>query len=552
MKPCNIHALPANLPRLRGKGGLVVCLLLLCSTLCSLAEHRKPRKKNEEKIHLVHADLLSSDQFANPGAQTFSGNVAFLHAGMKLTCDSAVLYQASNSFEAFGHVRMTQGDTLSLTGDRLFYDGETLIAEVRHNVVMTHRKQVLKTDSLNYDRLYNVGYYFDGGELIDGKNVLTSDWGEYHTDTRLSTFNYNVELKNPKFRLVSDTLHYDTRTKWAELAGRSNIYSGQNRIYTERGFYNTETERARLYDKTELHNGPRHMRGDSILYDKKSGWTRAYRNIFYQDKENKQILTGHYGQYNELTGEAMATDSALAKDYSSAEDTLFVHGDTLRLYTYYMHTDSVFRKLHGYLHVRAYRRDVQAVADSLVFNSQLRRMTLYRDPIIWNENRQIVGEEINVFLNDSTIDSIYVDRQALLAERIDSLKYNQVSGGRMRSYYENGEMRLNCVDENVRSVYYPIEKDSLILQQNYMETPKMRMYMQDRKMAKLWGAAGTADLYPIGTAPKERTYLNGFTWFDYIRPLSKHDLFEWRPKRKGSELKPSFRKQAPLQHLSIQ
>lgn len=111
---------------------------------------------------------------------------------------------------------------------------------------MIHRKQVLKTDSLNYDRLYNTGYYFNGGELIDGHNKLTSDWGEYHTDTRKASFNYNVELTSPKFRLITDTLHYNTITKWAEIVGKSNIYSGKDRIYTEHGFYNTQSEKAQL------------------------------------------------------------------------------------------------------------------------------------------------------------------------------------------------------------------------------------------------------------------------------------------------------------------
>ena len=126
------------------------------------------------------------------------------------------------------------------------------MAEARENVVMKHRMQTLYTDSLNYDRLYGLAYFFEGGKLEEGDNVLTSDWGEYHTDTRLSTFNYKVELNNPKFRLITDTLHYDTNTKWAEVIGPSNIYSGENRIYTEHGFYNTQSEQVKLFERSKL------------------------------------------------------------------------------------------------------------------------------------------------------------------------------------------------------------------------------------------------------------------------------------------------------------
>lgn len=533
------------------------CIGLLCLSVWSVliaaphTDDSRKRKQTDERVELLHADNWRYDQYEYPDAQRLSGNVRFRHAGMYLSCDSAVFFQASNTFEAYGHVRMTQGDTLSLTGNRLYYRGDDQMAEARENVVMKHRGQTLYTDSLNYDRLYDFAYFFEGGKLIEGANVLTSDWGEYHTDTRLSTFNYRVELNNPKFRLLADTLHYDTNTKWANVKGPSNIYSGNNRIYTEHGFYNTETEQVRLFDRSRLFGENSEMEGDSIFYDKKTGDMHAFHNVVYDDRENKYMLYGDYCTYNELTGSALSYGNALAKDYSNERDTLFIHADTLRLCTYDMKTDSVQRVLHGYFHVRAFRTDVQAVADSLVFNSLERKLSLYKDPIVWNGNRQILGEEINVYSNDSTIDSVYVERQVLLAEQLDSIHYNQVAAQLMRSYFERGEMKLNCADGNVYVINYPLEKDSLILYQNYTETSKLRMFMENRKLQRLWTPAAEGCFYAIGTAPRERTYLSNFTWFDYIRPRDKHDLFEWRGKKQGTELKPTIRRKAPLQNLGL-
>lgn len=535
------------------KAVMVGVLILLTSLMgYAMGDNRThPRKKapTDERITMRHADNLRFAENEMDGAQRLSGHVVLSHAGMVMHCDSAVLYEASQSFDAFGHVHIVQGDTLTLTGDKLHYDGETQIAEMRHNVVMKHRAQILKTDSLNYDRLYNMGYYFDGGKLIDGNNHLESDWGEYHTDTRKANFNYNVELQNPRFRLITDTLHYDTQTKWAEVVGKSNIFSGQDRIYTEHGFYNTTTEKARLLKGTQAFGRGRIMKGDSVHYDRNSGILEAWRNVECLDTLNKNLLTGHYAFYNELTGEALATDSALARDFSQGKDTLYVHADTLHMLSFHLNTDSVYRELHAYFHARAYRTDVQAVADSLVFSSLNNQLILYRDPIVWNANQQILGEEINVWLNDSTIDSAYVDRQALLAERLDSVHYNQVGAQQMRSYYENGEVKENQAIGNVMVVNYPLEKDSTILYQNYVETAKARMFMRERKLHKIWAPQSHGYFYPLGLAPSERTTLDGFVWFDYIRPTSPADVFVWRGKRAGTTLKPSIRRQAPLQHL---
>lgn len=511
------------------------------------AQHAKPEP--EERIILKHADNLRFNENEMQSAQRLSGNVVLMHKGMTMFCDSAMLYEQSQTFDAFGHIKIVQGDTLTLTGDRLHYDGETLIAEMRFNVIMTHRNQKLYTDSLYYDRLYNMGYYEEGGKLIDGKNQLTSDWGEYHTDTRQATFNYNVELINDRFKLITDTLHYDTQTKWAEVVGASNIYSNADTLYTEHGFYNSDNEQVKLYKRSKAYGRNRIMEGDTVYYDKKTGVMEAFQNVSCLDEKNKNLLTGDYAWYNELTGEAIATKNALARDFSQGKDTLYFHADTLHMYSYNLETDSAYRVLHAYFHARAYREDVQAVADSMVFHSAQKKITLFRDPIAWSDQRQIVGEEINVYLNDSTIDSVYVDRQALMIEKLDSTHFNQVGAQQMRTYFVKGEVSENRAVGNVMVVNYPLEKDSTIIYQNYVETAEARMFMKDRKLKKIWAPASHGFFYPIGMAPAERTRLEGFAWFDYIRPISPDDVFKWRGKKAGTALKPSIRREAPLQNL---
>jgi len=527
---------------------------MLCCTLWALPRddnRQKPRKKaDSERITLRHADVLRFDQAEMNGAQRLNGNVCLAHAGMVMHCDSAVLYEQSQTFDAYGHVRIVQGDTLTLTGETLHYDGETQIAEMRHHVVMRHREQILQTDSLNYDRMYNMGYFYEGGRLIDKKDTLEADWGEYHTDTRKALFNYNVVLRSPKFRLITDTLHYDTQSKEAETIGKSNIFSGKDTIYTDYGYYNTQSERVRLFQGTKIWNSGRTMQGDTVYYNKATGISEAFHNVSCVDVKNKNILTGDYAWYNELTGEAMATKKALARDFSQGVDTFYVHADTLRMFTYNLNTDSVYRVLHGYFHARGYRKDVQFMSDSLVYSTGSGELKLYRDPVVWSDARQIVGEEITGYLRDSTLDSIYVDRQALMIERLDSVHYNQVSSQQMRAYFnEKGEVRENRAIGNVLVVNYPLEKDSTILYQNYVETSLARMFMENRKLTRIWAPASRGTFYPLGQAPAERTYLPGFAWFEEQRPKYPLDVFNWRGKQAGTTLKPSIRRSAPLQHL---
>ena len=534
-----------------GRHRILVVSVLCLFGFCLLAQVR-PAKKGEQKpakskVYLLHSDVLKKSPLnPDPDAQILIGNVAFRHDSVYMYCDSACFYEKTNSLEAFDNVKMVQGDTLFLYGDYLFYDGNTQIAQVRYNVRMENKNTTLLTDSLNYDRIYNLGYYFDGGTLMDEENVLTSEWGEYSPATKISVFNYDVKLVNPKFTLTSDTLRYSTATKIANILGPSDIVSDANHIYSELGFYNTQIGQAELLDRSVLTNEGKRLIGDSLFYDRVKGYGEAFDNVIMTDTVNKNMLTGDYCYYNELTKYAFATKKAVVVDYSQG-DSLFMHADTLQMYTYYLNTDSMFRETRAYHKVRMYRADVQGVCDSLVFSSKDSCLTMYYDPILWNNNQQLLGEKIMIYMNDSTIDWAHIQNQALSVEQLDSTSYNQVTGKEMKAWFQGGEMRKVDVIGSVRLVYYPMESDSTLIGMNVSETSLLNMFLENRKMKKMiMSPKSNGTLYPMLQRPPEKMKLDNFVWFDYIRPLDKEDIFEWRGKKAGQELKKSNRSAVPL------
>ena len=64
--------------------------------------------------------------------QPSSGDVVFRRGDMMMYCDSAIFFStaASDSMEAYGSIRMEQGDTLFLYGDWLEYSGSLALATV--------------------------------------------------------------------------------------------------------------------------------------------------------------------------------------------------------------------------------------------------------------------------------------------------------------------------------------------------------------------------------------------------------------------------------------
>ncbi len=535
---------------------LSLCLMTLAASSMALGPvEEREREPSQERVNLLHADRLYFNQRKHPTAQFLVGDVRFDHEGTLMFCDSALFYQETNSFDAFGNVRMLQGDTLTLTGDILYYDGMDQMARVRHNAVLTHGDITVYSDSMDYDRLFSIGYYFNGGRLLTQNSQLTSDWGEYSPETRQAAFNYNVELLTPappdpaRTIVLSDTLYYNTITSVAHVLGPSNIDNANSHVYTENGYYNTETDDSHVLNRSILQNGYKNLVGDSVCWSGEEQIGKAYGHAIYTDTLNRNKFTGNYILYDDQRGYSEAADSAVLMDYSEG-DTLYAHADSFFLYTHNIDTDSMYRMLHAYHHVRAYRTDIQAVCDSMVYDGRDSCTTMYKDPILWQQGQQVLGEKIKAWRNDSTIDSVYVIDQALTVERIDSVHYNQIASNEQHTYFnEEGDPFLMVADRNVYVNYYPFDDDSLMIGMNHTESSEMRMWLTDRKVDKIWMPAATGTMYPLFLIPPKSLYLENFVWFDYVRPLNKDDIFHWRPKKAGTELKESVRHEPPKQRL---
>lgn len=306
----------------------------------------------DDKVFLENADSLFRPPMDFEEKQIVKGNVVFRQGGMWMYCDSAYYFPQRNSLDAFGHVEMRQGDTLFVYSDKLFYDGGARKAVLtagpsRNNVQLKDPKVTLTTDSLDYDLNMELGWYTRGGELRDDVNTLTSVYGEYSPSTKLAKFQDEVVLDNEKdgYRMFTEELEYNTGNHVATINTQTRIESANDTILTTGGRYNTATDNAVLTTRsTIIHRDSADnivtLEGDSIIYDKATGISRAYmfrdilRNpqpMVLTDTARKMTLIGGYGEYNDSLQRALSTEYPLLLEYSRP-DTLFLRADTILTY----------------------------------------------------------------------------------------------------------------------------------------------------------------------------------------------------------------------------
>ena len=503
----------------------VIFLSLFVITTFGGMPQNPPPNNNPKvtQIHIEQVDSMDLKQNDNPDVYVLRGNVIFRHDSTLMYCDSAYLYSATNSLEAFDNVHIVQGDTLFIYGDYLNYYANIRLAKMRENVRMENGGTTLFTDSFDYDRNKNLGFYFDGGMLVDSVNELTSVYGQYSPDTKMAFFKDSVRLVNPQFTLTSDTLNYNTETKIATITAPTVIEADSGFVYSDRGWYNTVSGESMLYDRSIVVSKDRTktITADSLSYDRTNGFLEAFGNMIVNDTVKKIIIMGNYGYYDEKTDFTFATDSAQMIEYSQ-QDSSYLHADTIL-----MKTIDTLREVKAYYGVRFYRIDLQGVCDSMQYNTVDSTMRLYKNPILWNEAYQITGDTIKILFNDSTIERMNVLDYAFAIEEIDSTYYNQLKGKNLTAYFDAGEIYSMVVEGNGEAIYYNIDnKTAAPLELTKSTAPFITFTIKKRKITRIkYEPESTMNVFPIPDLNPDDKFLQSFVDYNYLRPKDKEDIF---------------------------
>jgi lipopolysaccharide export system protein LptA len=475
-----------------------------------------------KEIEIKHASKISFDK-EQSDAKFLTGNVICEHDGAILTCDTALIFDLTNTMQAKGHIMITKGDSITVTGEKLYYDGKTKIAKLDSNVKCIEKDMTLTTHHLVFDVGNSIANYYNGGNIVNKQNTLTSKNGHYYSATKEVAFHYDVELINPEYKIKSDTLRYNTVNKTAYFLGPSIIISKNDYIYCENGWYDTDNEKAQFSINALLITKEQKLTGDSLLYDRTARIGRAYRNVRLIDTSQKSILHGDYIEYREKKSEALVTKNALYARIIE-NDTLFIAADTL----YHIDIDSTNNFLNAYHRVKLFKKNMQAVCDSASLNTKDSIMQLFKMPALWSRNSQATAKLIKVFIGKSTIKGFKLEGNAFLIQQVDSLentdKFNQLSGRSIEAFILHDTIRKAILTGNTSAFYYPTNKNK-VMGLNKTNCSEILLWFDNQDLERVTFKPKTeGKVTPLKDVNTETTKLKGFNWMYHKRPKSKHEL----------------------------
>ena len=556
-----------------------------------------------EKVELLPgSDSLVGVNIPGQEVRKIYNNVRFRQKGVLMYCNLAIQNVTTNVIEAYGNVRMVQGDTINVRGDTMFYYGNTRQANLRGHVVMRDRKMTLTTAQLDYDMLSGMAHYPTPGRIVDKENVLTSREGFYDTRSKLFIFRQNVRLVNPKGTLTADSLLYNSLTRIATFQGPTRITNKDGVLTAIAGQYNTATGISNFERRATVDTPKYRLTGDTLYYDNVSELGIARGNVIMVAKDRKAIVTGEHVRYNGKAGISRVTGRPVAKSLASeaTKDTLYLRADTLFLFD---NKATSTRRLLGQKNVFVYKSDLQSKCDSLIYDTADSTIYFFKKPIVWSQNKyQMEADTMRALLKNNRINTMFLKTKSFVIS-LDTLKnYNQIKGRTVTAYFvsklipasttllatnkstqkvitasakpgvasatlprsttvstparEETSLNRVIVEGNGQSIYYAVDDKNKLIGLNRVECSRMNIEFANNKVGQIrFYGRPDAQLIPPKEFTDDAQKLDGFRWREAEKPTKGQVLWLETPPLEQPAAKKSIktRSQAkPLAQKSVQ
>lgn len=499
-----------------------VLIVLLLATHVPVLFAQQP-----QKVDIQSGFLEIRPDFPNAVIYTKELNeqVYIVHEGIEMWCDQAFVYMNDNFVKAFGNVRITQGDTMTLISKYAEYNGNTKFAYASGDVILKEPNSTLTTETLYFDRNKQQAFYRTGGKVVDTASTLTSNIGRYFAETKRYQFLSNVVLVNPDYTINTNQLDFYTETGHAYLYGPSTIVSETSTVYCERGFYDTRNDKGHFTKNAKIDYENRTVFGDSIYFDQKTSFASATNNIKIRDTLNNSIVRGHYAEVFRDKDSVFITKRAVAITVRD-NDSIYIHADTLRITGKPDH-----RILKGFYDARIYKSDMSGKADSIYSDEKSGITKLLRNPIMWSGENQMTGDTIHLLSNTITekLDTLKVFNNAFLIQK-DSAGFNQVKGDILIGLFTDNELDTININRNAEVIFYTRNENDELVGINHSRSSSLQLTLKEQEIETIrFIRQADGKLHPVSQFPENSRILRGFNWRGEERLLSKADLFKGKP-----------------------
>ncbi len=566
------------------RGHFAFCLSILFFTAISFAVRAQNAAPKSDNVTL---NITSKDFYGlktDSGMYSkFVGDVVIRQGSDTLFADSAYENQETKNFEAWGNVTIIQANGTQAKGDYLKYVSGKKMAYMHNNVSLTDGKNTLWCTDLTYDLNTKVGTYTNNGTLQSDATTVSSTAGIYYVKTHDAHFTGNVLVTDPQYKVTSDDLMYNTETKFVTFfPPKMSVVTGDKSVlYTTSGTYDSKNRIAHFTQRSAIQNDNLYLEGDSIYYNKTTGYGVANGRVISIDTAQHSTLYCGHAEYFRQTKVLWATIKPVLKQMNGT-DSIFIRADTFysapipkkdtlgKNDSVKVKTAKATKKKNkkeekkaaaakpatensasmkpdlavadtnevdsttpryyiGYHHVLIFSDSLQGACDSISYVQTDSAMRMMYEPIAWSHKSQITGDTILLHLDSNKLKFIYVPNNATVVSQTGPLKagmFDQIQGKTLKGFFENNEIHMLVVKPNAESINFPKDDGGAYMGASEATSEIMKVYFKDQNVNKILLIQDPKQtMSPFDKINISTLRLSRFSWQIERQPKSREELF---------------------------
>lgn len=390
------------------------------------------------------AEIYCEDGFYNVKTEEalFRKNAQYRSGEQIAAADSIVYAGLTQLYTLSGQAYVREGDKALARAERIIYNKRLETYELQGNALLVDSLRTVRGEYVRYDKTNNI-YKVSGGrpEVIDGAMILRAQDLDFDEATGLGFATGNVEWRDTSANLTifAERAVYNQETGYLKASGGRNnrpllitILEGDSLFLTADTLFSQQVTTSEVSPLPSSVDTVTTV--DHITSPLPGGEGPGKRFIDTSATTPAHITSPLPG--GEEPGERPITSPLPAEETPAQKPT-----DTTRI-------------IQAYRDVRIYKSDMQALCDSLAFNTTDSILTLFRDPMLWQDTSELTADTINVFIKNDALDKVHLMRKALVVTSPDSLFFNQVKGKDIYAYFDSSSLSRTDVVGNAEAIYY--------------------------------------------------------------------------------------------------
>lgn len=507
----------------------------------------------------------SAFYYGNTRESDLYGDVVLLN-GQQQLFTNRLHYDLANKVATYTEGGTLTNGTSQLTSTRGYYRVDEKMVYFKGDVLATNPEFTMRTDTMAFNTETQMVHFLAPTIISQQDSRVYCESGFYDIENNFAVFDGNPQyeregqrgrsrkmrydgasktyflegdahIEEPAIGRIVDAelIRYDTETDKAVFVGNVHYRDSTQTITGHEVRYDNRNKQYQLSGRGRISDPPNIIEADSISFNNELGNGLALGNVIWQDTASDYTLLAHRMDYNKVSdflhaygafGESGEAGRPLMKSLVDS-DTLYMSADTLTSFKPDSAADG--RLLLAFHDVRIFKKDLQAVCDSLTYNSADSLFHFFKIaniPLIWSDTSQFSADTIMLALRDNKINQIWLRQNAFVINSDDERMFNQIKGRNNTVFFEDNAAREMLVEGNAQAVYYAVDDNRAYIGVNETECSEMRLFFEENQLSGIkFYAEPKGKFLPMRQAgTTESKKLEGFFWEKTRRPRSVEGL----------------------------